>query len=85
MPPLKAAPSVTSPSLQGPGTPPLQTKEVGAPPLRVAVQVTDSATFGEDGEQLMLSITGAWTAAATVRVMESLSLPAALVTVSETA
>ena len=33
---------------------------------------------------MMLSITGARTAAATVRVTESVSLPAELVTVSET-
>ena len=49
------------------------------------MQVTDSASVGEDGEQLMLSITGACTAvaAATVTVSESVSLPAELVTVSE--
>ena len=41
-------------------------------------------TVGEDGEQLMLSITGACPAAWTVMVAESVSLPAALVTVSET-
>ena len=53
---------------------------MGAPPLKVAVQVTDSSTVGEDGEQLMLSIAGCTT---TVTVTEWVSLPAALATVSE--
>ena len=50
------------------------------------MQVTDWSTVGEDGEQLMLSITGACTegSAATATVTESVSLPAELVTVSET-
>ena len=50
------------------------------------MQVTDSSTVTEAGEQLMPSITGACTAvaAATVTVSESVSLPAELVTVSET-
>ena len=48
------------------------------------MQVTDWSTVGEDGEQLMLSITGAWTASKTVRLIESVSLPTELVTVSET-
>ena len=58
---------------------------MGEPPLRFAVQVMDSSAVGDEGEQLMLSITGAWTAASatTVRVTEAVSLPAALVTVSE--
>ena len=71
------------PLLPGPGTPPLQTKEAGAPPLRVAVQATGRFTVGDEGEQLMLSITGACPAVATVTVIESLSLPPSLVTVSE--
>ena len=58
---------------------------MGAPPLSVAVQVTDWSTVGEAGEQLTLSTTGACMAAATtVTVTESVSLPAELVTVSET-
>ena len=61
-----------------------QAQDSGAPPLRVALQTTVSVAVGEDGEQLTASITGACRAP-TVRVMESLSLPAALVTVSETA
>ena len=50
------------------------------------MQVTVSPTVGEDGEQLMLSITGACTegSATTVTVVDPLALPAELVTVSET-
>ena len=52
-------------------------------PLRFAVQVTSSSTFGDDGEQLMLLTTGAATDACTVTVVEALSLPAVLVAVTE--
>ena len=46
--------------------------------------MTDWSTVGDEGEQMTLSITGAWTASKTVKLIESVSLPAALVTVSET-
>ena len=50
------------------------------------MQVTDWLAVGEAGEQLTLSITGAWTAvaAATVNGTDPVWLPAAFLTVSDT-
>lgn len=45
------------------------------------MQVTDWSTLGDDGEQLMLLISGA---SMTVKEVELLSLPPPLLTVSET-
>ena len=62
--------------------PPLQAQEVGAPPLSVAVQVTDPSTVGDDGEHVMPLIAGG--EGRTVRVTPRKSKPAPLLTKSAT-
>lgn len=65
--------------------PPVHDHEVGAPPLRSAMQVTVWPTWAECGKQLMSLMLGATTAAPrTMMMVEAVSLPPSFRTVSET-